>query len=109
MPLVALVLTALAASGCTQQKESEAVSQKDTVSREVYEAKITYYEAYLQTLGEQISQMDQQFYVMQAEYKNRTDALEKALQQLQEAGEAAQERVDSPVPEFMGGGHTENE
>ena len=109
MPLAALLVTTLVASGCTQQEGAATVPQADTVSREVYEAKITYYEAYLQTLGEQISQMDQQLYVMQAEYKNRTDALEQALQQLREAGEASGDRAEPPVPELMGGGQTKEE
>ena len=99
-----LVLCVVCMSGCMQEAtlNPDKEEVQDNGTNAVYDAKITYYEACLQSMTEQINQMDQQIYVIRAEYKNRTDALEKELQSLrqsktEEEGNIVAAPSDSPV------------
>ncbi|MBQ7319126.1 MAG: leucine-rich repeat protein [Clostridia bacterium] len=92
--LLLLTLCVVCLSGCTQEATLNTDQTQDNGTNAVYDAKITYYEACLQSMTEQINQMDQQIYVMRAEYKNRTDALEKELQVLRQS---KAEEEDTPV------------
>jgi hypothetical protein len=80
-----LLLTMACLGGCAQNVGVPNASKtQDTVTKSAYEAKIAYYEACLQNLNQEIDLLDQQLYVMRAEYQNRTEALQQELGELRQ-------------------------
>lgn len=50
-----------------------------SAEKDAYDAKIVYYEAQIQTLTSQVSDMEQQFYALRSEYLDQLQELEKQL------------------------------
>lgn len=59
--------------------DSNKGAEMSSAEKDAYDAKIVYYEAKIQTLTSQVSDMEQQFYALRSEYLDQLQELEKQL------------------------------
>ena len=83
-----VTVTLLCLSACrieplngTNADTDQSSDRLSSAERDAYEIKITYYQAQLQSLSEQLSDMEQQMYLLRENYMNELQALEEKLNQ----------------------------
>ena len=79
--ILCITILSICLTSCQLLKgtNSNATSGITSAEKDAYDAKIVYYEAQIQTLTSQVSDMEQQFYALRSEYLDQLQELEKQL------------------------------